>query len=253
MSSDDGSVTGIWVAAVAAGSVASEAGLEAGDLLTELNGLRVASDGTMSDYCDILASAGADGAIDASVVRTTTGEVLEGEINGSSPLSVVGTTGGAGGGEGTVPTGETQVVTSSNGTITAEAPAEWDVDVSDDGFNVAPDVAAFNSSFTVPGVTVQLLEGEARRRTTAGIQPDELGFVQVVNDRKEITAQPASGRLDEAEHRIRSDRRVDRAAAADEQLQGHLRGQGLARGRQGMRGEDFGAGGKGSTGDAVHE
>lgn len=157
--SDDGTSSGVWVAAVAAGTPASEAGLEAGDLITEMNGLRVGADGTMGDYCDILSSAGAEGAIDVVVLRTGTGEILEGEFNGQE-LEVVGSTGSGGGEPGTVDSGETQTVTSDNGTITAEAPAAWSVGTDTDGFDVAPDLDAFTTSFAAPGVSVRLISGE---------------------------------------------------------------------------------------------
>jgi serine protease Do len=163
--SEDGTESGVWVAAVSAGSTAADAGLEAGDLITEMNGLQVGSDGTMGDYCDILSSAGADGAISVVVLRTPTGDVLEGEFNGT-PLAVVGAPGDPSGGQGDpgdpgdVASGDTQTVTSENGTVSAEAPVEWQVELLPDGFNVAPVVEDFNTSFSAPGVSVRLIEGE---------------------------------------------------------------------------------------------
>ena len=124
-----------------------------------MNGLQVGDDGTMGDYCDILSSAGADGAIDVQVLRTPTGEILEGEFNGT-PLEVVGSAGGQSDDDGGGSSGETQTVTSENGTVTADAPAEWQVDLLPDGFNVAPVVEDFNTSFAAPGVSVRLIEGE---------------------------------------------------------------------------------------------
>ena len=52
--SDDESIAGIWVASVASGSPADNAGVQAGDLITKLEGLVLATDGTMADYCNIL-------------------------------------------------------------------------------------------------------------------------------------------------------------------------------------------------------
>ena len=49
-------LSGIWVASVASGSPASTAGIEAGDIITRLESLVLATDGTMADYCDVLRS-----------------------------------------------------------------------------------------------------------------------------------------------------------------------------------------------------
>ena len=51
--SDGESIFGIWVASVQSGSPADRAGVEAGDILTKMEGLVLATDGTMSAYCDI--------------------------------------------------------------------------------------------------------------------------------------------------------------------------------------------------------
>lgn len=149
--SDDGSSSGIWVAAVSPGTPAADTGIEAGDLITEMNGLTVGTDGTMTDYCDILRSSGPEGAIAATVLRTTTGEVLSGEFNGA-PLEVDGVLDG--GGDGGSLSGDTATVSSDSGNVSAQAPAEWEVETGPDGFNVAPDLAAFNRSFESPGATV---------------------------------------------------------------------------------------------------
>jgi serine protease Do len=167
--SEDGSASGVWVAAVSAGSPAAETGVEAGDLITEMNGLAVGDDGTMGDYCDILSSAGDGGAIDVLLVRTTTGEVLEGEFNGA-PLEVVGsvegdTPGGDGGDSGGPVT-----VTSDSGSISARIPAEWEFTSDTDQLTAAPDVDAFNSSFTASGLIALLIPGEP----DIGVVVDEL-------------------------------------------------------------------------------
>ena len=47
-------LSGIWVSSVTSGSPADKAGVEPGDIITELEGLVLATDGTMADYCDIL-------------------------------------------------------------------------------------------------------------------------------------------------------------------------------------------------------
>ncbi len=82
-------VSGIWVAGVAAGSPASDAGIQAGDIITSLNGLPMGTDGTMADYCDVFRTNGADKPMTVEVYRYDTGEILRGEVNGDKPIEVV--------------------------------------------------------------------------------------------------------------------------------------------------------------------
>ncbi len=79
---DGEGLSGIWVASVESGSPADNAGVEGGDIITKLEGLVLATDGTMSDYCDILRSHGPGDTLDIEVLRFSTEEVLEGQING---------------------------------------------------------------------------------------------------------------------------------------------------------------------------
>ena len=46
--------TGIWVYSVESGSPADTAGVEGGDIVTSLENIVLATDGTKKDYCDIL-------------------------------------------------------------------------------------------------------------------------------------------------------------------------------------------------------
>jgi len=87
--SDDGTLAGIWVSSIKSGSAADEAGLEAGDLITSLESLPLAADGTMSTYCDIIRTQGDENTLAVEVLRFPTQELLEGQINGRA-LSVVG-------------------------------------------------------------------------------------------------------------------------------------------------------------------
>jgi serine protease Do len=87
--SDDGTLSGIWVSSIKSGSAADEAGLEAGDLITSLESLPLAADGTMSTYCDIIRTQGDENTLAVEVLRFPTQELLEGQINGRA-LSVVG-------------------------------------------------------------------------------------------------------------------------------------------------------------------
>lgn len=87
--SDDGTLSGIWVSSIKSGSAADESGLEAGDLITSLENLPLATDGTMSAYCDIIRTQGDENTLAMEVLRFPTQELLEGQINGRA-LSVVG-------------------------------------------------------------------------------------------------------------------------------------------------------------------
>lgn len=82
VSNQDGSLTGIWTASVKSGSSADKAGIKGGDIITKLEGLVLATDGTMSDYCDILRSRSATDTLSLEVLRYSSQEVLEGQLNG---------------------------------------------------------------------------------------------------------------------------------------------------------------------------
>jgi hypothetical protein len=88
--SDDGSLSGIWISSVKSGSPADKAGLQGGDLLTTLENLILATDGTMSDYCDIIRSHSPSDTLNVEALRLATGEILQGQINGRE-LAVVST------------------------------------------------------------------------------------------------------------------------------------------------------------------
>jgi S1-C subfamily serine protease len=113
--SQDGTLSGIWVASVKSGSPADEAGIRAGDILYSLEGLVLATDGTMKDYCDILRTHDASDTLAIEVIRYATLEILEGQLNGRE-LEVVGTFGDAGDDTGDQTGGETGGETGETGT-----------------------------------------------------------------------------------------------------------------------------------------
>jgi serine protease Do len=82
IANQDGSLTGIWVASVKSGSPADKAKIKGGDIITKLEGLVLATDGTMSSYCDILRTRSASDTYTVEVLRFATQEALEGQING---------------------------------------------------------------------------------------------------------------------------------------------------------------------------
>lgn len=85
---DDGS--GIWVYSVASGSSADLAGIRGGDIVTEIEGLIPATDGTMADYCDVLRSRDLNSPIQVEVWRAADSGYLEGTLNTDKSLSPVG-------------------------------------------------------------------------------------------------------------------------------------------------------------------
>ncbi|MGE5123754.1 MAG: S1C family serine protease, partial [Acidobacteriaceae bacterium] len=80
--SEDGSLTGIWVSSVESGSPADKSGVKAADIILSMEGLTLARDGTMKDYCDILRSHNPDATLALEVLRWESQEVLEGQLNG---------------------------------------------------------------------------------------------------------------------------------------------------------------------------
>jgi serine protease Do len=164
VSSDDGSFSGIWVASVASGSPADGAGLLPGDVITRMESLVLATDGTLADYCDILRTHSPDDTLAIEVLRYQDGEYLVGQLNGR-PLQVegvfeqeLGDTVQASGTEYT----EYMQITDDFEAIVVEVPAAWaEIDGRPwmDGDEVigasiyaAPDLDGFRSTWATPGV-----------------------------------------------------------------------------------------------------
>ena len=154
--SDGESIFGIWVASVESGSPADKAGIESGDILTKMEGLVLATDGTMSAYCDILRGHNMSDVMAVEVLRLSDGTLLTGQVNGD-PLEVVGTFGGSSGGA----SGEYVTVSDDSGALQMSVPVEWsDVDGTPWVFNdeeVGPSLNASTSindyydNWTTPG------------------------------------------------------------------------------------------------------
>jgi serine protease Do len=161
----DSGLSGIWVASVRSGSPADKAGVKGGDIMTQLGGLDLATDGTMSDYCDILRTHGPEATLDLQAVRYATNEVWEGQINGRElALSFSFEEMAAGDvGDSTVTYANYVRVDDDLGAIAMEVPAEWtDVDGSPwadsaDGATIgsslsaSPDMSLFET-YEAPGV-----------------------------------------------------------------------------------------------------
>lgn len=124
--------SGIWVYSVESGSPADEAGVQGGDIITMMENLVLATDGSMADYCDILRSHDPDDPLGLEVLRYASGEILSGQLNGRK-LETAATFGG----EEQVDTGDVVVedtgttytsyvtVTDDYGAIEVNVPAEW--------------------------------------------------------------------------------------------------------------------------------
>jgi len=184
---EDGSFSGIWVASVESGSPADRVGIKPADIIVEIENIAVALNGTMKEYCEILASRGPKDPIKVKVLRIETGEVLVGTLNTDQKLVVEATldlagSGGTGGqdgagnagapGGGAETGGDYVIVTDDTQAIGVKVPPAWagQVDGSlwrttwtkSDGSTydvvaasviAAPDIGAFNS-LNGPGVWV---------------------------------------------------------------------------------------------------
>jgi S1-C subfamily serine protease len=118
VSNEDASVTGVWVSSVQSGSSADKSGLKPGDILIQMEGLVLAQDGTLSQYCDILRSHQPGDTLSLNVLRWASGEILEGQLNGRE-LEVTSTF------EGSTTTGS-ETTASGNDIVNPNASASGD-------------------------------------------------------------------------------------------------------------------------------
>jgi len=166
---DGEGLSGIWVSSVKTGSPASRAGVKGGDIITKLEGLVLATDGTMGDYCDILRTRGPDDVLAIEVLRFASEEVLEGELNGrvleqsfSFARQLADTAAASGPSGATTSYSRYVSISDDSGILSLEVPAEWrDVDGSPweaegtiIGVSVtaAPSISRLNSGWDTPGV-----------------------------------------------------------------------------------------------------
>ena len=162
-SDPEAELSGIWVSSVTSGSPADSAGIEPGDIITSLENLDVGSAATMEAYCDVLRTKGSDAVLKVEVLRGSTEEVLEGEINGK-PLEVSFSfaqefEADTGGGD---IYAEYMPVTDDTGAIEVYVPTEWsDIDgepAPDFGPSIyaAPDLQAFIETWDTPGLILEV-------------------------------------------------------------------------------------------------
>ena len=169
--SDGQSIYGIWVSSVESGSPADNAGVQAGDIITRLEGLVLGVDGTMSDYCDILRSRRPDDVMSIEVLRFASEEVLEGQLNGNQLEQSFSFAVAAGdtvddtpqGSSGPSSYGNYMTVTDDSGLLSVQVPTAWgDIDgspVMENGEAVAlrivaaPSIQEFNESWGASGMS----------------------------------------------------------------------------------------------------
>jgi serine protease Do len=171
---DGQGLSGIWVSSVKSGSPADEAGINGGDIITSIEDLILAVDGSMADYCDILRSHNADDKLAVEVLRFSSQEVLEGQLNGRELEQTFSfaqtleeeannTTTNSGGSDTSSGTySEYMTVSDDSGALALDVPTNWsDVDGSAwelegevIGLSVlaAPSVDDFYNSWGTPGV-----------------------------------------------------------------------------------------------------
>ena len=162
-------LSGIWVSSVESGSPADRAGVKGGDIITEMEGLVLATDYTKSDYCDILRTHQPGDTLDLKVIRFSTEEVLEGQINGrvleqafSFAQEVDTGEAGTGSDSGTSSYSDYAFVKDDSGAMTMEIPVAWS-DFSGRSWNLegesvgsaivaSADLDGFYETWTEPGV-----------------------------------------------------------------------------------------------------
>lgn len=161
-------LSGIWVASVKSGSPADTAGVKSGDIITQLQGLVLSTDGSMSDYCDILRTHEADETMNIEVLRFDNEEVWAGQLNGrplamsfSFARQVAEDAGAAPSSDGSA--GYTYVtVTDGPGYLKMNAPSQWrdvngspwELDGEEIGLSLvaSPNIDSFQQTWTTPGV-----------------------------------------------------------------------------------------------------
>ena len=173
--------TGIWVASVRSGSPADRAGIRAGDVITRLEGLLLATDGTMSDYCDILRSHGPDDVLAFEIWRAESGQLLEGRLNGDTALtqsfSFARQLGGSLGDSGSAEY-EFVSITDDSGVLSVQVPSTWaDLDgtpwFTDEPFapsiTVSASLDGFRNTWTEPGLFFGVSEELAQLSGVEGV------------------------------------------------------------------------------------
>lgn len=192
---DDSGTTGIWVSSVESGSPADRAGIQEGDIITKIEGLVLATNGTMEDYCDILRSHDPTDVLSLEVLRYETSEILEGQLNGevlAVAFSFADQPGSDLIDEGTQYTDIVEVWDDTD-TLVMEIPADWTADIDgepaydDNGdlysfyLEAAPNLDDFWATYSTPGVMFSASPGLAAEFTVSSLL-DESGDDNCIYD-----------------------------------------------------------------------
>lgn len=157
-------ISGVWVSAIASGSPADRAGILPGDLITEMESLPLATDGTLATYCDIIRSNGSSDPLAVEVVRIGSEEVLTGQINGtplSQSFSFAAELSGETGATSSAGYSSYEFISDETGSVGVEVPAAWldrNGELNTDfgkSIYAAPDLPGFIDTWDVPGVIVE--------------------------------------------------------------------------------------------------
>ncbi len=172
-------LSGIWVSSVKSGSPADVAGIKGGDIIITIEGLVLSTDYTMSDYCDILRTHNPGDTLNVQVLRFSTSEFLEGQINGrplesSITAAIAPSSGGSSssGESGALPEGSEYgsyiAITDDARAINVEVPSDWS-DIIGPAWEYSGSVIgstliasssldAFYEGYSEPGVIIQVTD-----------------------------------------------------------------------------------------------
>lgn len=172
---EEGAGIGVWVNSVKSGSAADKAGVEPGDLLTRMEGVSLAVDGTMTEYCDVLRTHGQDATISVELYRPAEESYYRGQFNGDAITAVPV----VGGGTDDPASGEYVSITDDSGSISLEVPVSWNqidgAPITDtngtiwDSVSAAPDLAGYQSTWSTPGVTIYASQAAASMAPDAAL------------------------------------------------------------------------------------
>lgn len=153
--------SGVFVRGVTSGSAADKAGLVPGDVITKMEGVTLATDGTLADYCSILRTHGTDATLTIDVYRPSEGATYTGQFNGRTltASSVPGPTSQPS----ATPQAKLVVVKDAAGVVSVRVPETWasvDASFTDDFGNkinavrASTNLDAFSNGWSASGVTV---------------------------------------------------------------------------------------------------
>lgn len=185
-------LSGIWVSSVKSGSPADEAGIQGGDIMTKLESLVLATDGTMASYCDVLRSRNPGDPMSFEIVRYATSEVLSGKLNSFEELTQVfsfadqlADTAQQSGVEHAPVTYEYVTVTDDEGILTVDIPTHWaefdgsnwilDGSAVGAGVRAAPSLDGFYETWETPGM-IFLASHELSRSMNEQVLLSEFDF-----------------------------------------------------------------------------